>query len=71
MIGQRKDGTLVLASSKEKMVFGDMQEVMEELGCETALGLDGGGSTFLWTGGERKVQGDGDRLVGNAIVVFR
>ena len=71
MIGQRSDGTLVLVSTREKIVFDEMQEVMEALDCEVALGLDGGGSTFLWTDGERKVQGDGDRLVGNAIVVFR
>lgn len=71
MIGQRADGTLVLAASKELMVFNDMQEVMMELGCQTAMGLDGGGSSFLWHDGKRKVQGDGERLVGNAIVVFR
>jgi len=71
MIGQRADGTLVLAASKEPMVFGEMQEVMMELGCQTAMGLDGGGSSFLWHEGERKVLGDGERLVGNAIVVFR
>jgi len=71
MIGQRADGTLVLAASKKPMVFDDMQEVMMELGCQTAMGLDGGGSSFLWHEGERKVQGDGERLVGNAIVVFR
>lgn len=71
MIGQRADGTLVLAASREPMVFDEMQEVMMELGCQTAMGLDGGGSSFLWHEGERKVQGDGERLVGNAIVVFR
>ncbi len=71
MIGQREDGTLVLVSSKEKLVFDEMQEVMEALGCWTAAGLDGGGSVFLWHEGERKVQGDGERLVGNAIVVFQ
>ena len=71
MIGQREDGTLVLAASNKPMVFEEMQEVMMELGCMTAMGLDGGGSSFLWHEGERKVQGDGERLVGNAIVVFR
>jgi hypothetical protein len=70
MIGQRADGTLLLVSTQQKIIFEEMQDVMEALGCEVALGLDGGGSTFLWTEGERKVQGDGDRLVGNAIVVF-
>lgn len=71
MIGQREDGTLVLAASRRPMVFEDMQKVMLALGCQTAMGLDGGGSSFLWHDGERKVQGDGERLVGNAIVVFR
>lgn len=71
MIGQREDGTLVLAASKKPMVFDEMQEVMMELGCQTAMGLDGGGSSFLWHDGERKVQGDGERLLGNAIVVFK
>lgn len=70
MIGQRADGTIVLVSTRDKIVFQEMQEVMEALGCETALGLDGGGSTFLWTDGALQVQGDGDRLVGNAIVIF-
>lgn len=70
MIGQRADGTILLVSTQRKIVFEEMQEVMEALGSKVALGLDGGGSTFLWNDGKLRVQGDGDRLVGNAIVVF-
>jgi hypothetical protein len=70
MIGQRADGTILLVSTQRKIVFEEMQEVMEALGSKVALGLDGGGSTFLWDEGKLRVQGDGDRLVGNAIVVF-
>jgi len=70
MIGQRADGTILLVSTQRKIVFEEMQEVMEALGSKIALGLDGGGSTFLWDEGKLRVQGDGSRLVGNAIVVF-
>lgn len=71
MIGKRKDGTIIIASSREKLVFQDMQQVMLLLSCEIAFGLDGGGSTFLWNEGKTLVSNETERLVGNMIVIFR
>jgi len=71
MIGKRRDGTIIIASSNKKLIFEEMQEVMKMAGCETAFGLDGGGSTFLWHEDKTLVSGESERLVGNTIVVFR
>jgi exopolysaccharide biosynthesis protein len=70
LIGQRLDGSLVFISTQNGIIFEDMQELVEKSGCQTAMALDGGGSTFLWEKGQPKVQGDKTRVVGNSIVVF-
>ena len=70
LIGQRVDGSLVFISTQNGIIFEDMQELMEKSDCQTAMALDGGGSTFLWEKGQPKVQGDKTRVVGNSIVVF-
>jgi hypothetical protein len=71
MIGQRADGSIVLAATATPIVHADMQRAMVDLECQIAFGLDGGGSTFLWHDGRTLVQIDPARLVGNTIVVFR
>jgi exopolysaccharide biosynthesis protein len=70
LIGQRDDGSLIFISTQNGIIFEDMQELMEQYDCHTAMALDGGGSTFLWEKGTPKVQGDKTRVVGNSIVVF-
>ena len=51
-IGVRRDGSLVLytcdeAGNSEGMTLADLAERMQALGCQTALNLDGGGSTAV------------------------
>ena len=51
-VGRKEDGSLVFytadeSSDSDGMDLYDLAEMMEELGCETALNLDGGGSTMV------------------------
>ena len=70
MIGQRKNGDIILVSTPDRIVYEEMQQVMLNLECITAFGLDGGGSVFLWHKGKTLVQGERNRKVGNTIVIF-
>jgi len=51
----------------------EMAELMQQLGCTEALGLDGGGSTTLWLdGGVVNSPSEGrERPVGNSLVLVR
>jgi hypothetical protein len=70
MFGTRKNGDVVLACGSN-MDLDDMQTNMLSLGCVRAVGLDGGGSSFLWNDGKMLQENtEPDRIVGNAIVVF-
>lgn len=72
MIGQRRDGTLVLVSTSHGLVYEDMGRVMQDdMECVCAMALDGGGSTCLWHDGQFLIQHDPTRVIGNAIVVFK
>mgnify|MGYP004516255805 CR=1 FL=1 len=51
-VGVKPDGTVVFYTADESsnsagMDLYDLAEMMEDLGCETALNLDGGGSTMI------------------------
>ena len=64
------------------MTCAELARFMVELGCHTAVNLDGGGSTTMWVrsspangvvnhpSDNRRFDGGGERAVGNAVVVF-
>lgn len=83
-IGKKPDGTILLVvvdgrskGNAEGMSIFELQKVMGWLGCESALNLDGGGSSALVVGGvvvncpsdNRKFDNAGERSVHNAIIV--
>ena len=64
-IGRKSDGTLVIYTADESsnsagIDLYDLADKMAELGCDTALNLDGGGSATLYFNG--KVM---NKLIGN------
>ena len=82
-IGVTNDGSLILytcdeAGNSDGLTLAQLAERMLALGCRTALNLDGGGSSTLWTAKEgvlnhpydnRRFDHEGERGVPNCIVV--
>ena len=64
-VGVRPDGSVVFATTTCKM--GTLGQIMYELGCKTAMNLDGGASTTLQVG-VNTVQSPGRRL--NTMILF-
>jgi exopolysaccharide biosynthesis protein len=68
--------------SSAGMSFDELAKLMLDLGCESAINLDGGGSTTMWVKGEpeggivnhpcdnRKFDHAGERAVGNAVLIL-
>jgi len=79
-IGIARSGRIVLvtvdgrSSDAAGMSFDELAKLMLELGCESAINLDGGGSTTMWLKGDgivnRPSDKAGERPVGNAVLVM-
>jgi len=83
VVGKRADGTavLVVVDGRHKEAKGmstwELQQIMEWLGCESALNLDGGGSSTMVVDGEivnypcdnKTLDHLGERSVANALIV--
>ena len=84
-VGLTPDNHLILVTVDGRsvrsagMTAEELALLMQALGCEVALNLDGGGSTTMWVAGRGVVNhpsdnmqfdGDGERAVANAVVVF-
>lgn len=81
-IGLRKDGTIVLvvvekeywkfflSSIESGLTLPALAQLMRTLGCQTALNLDGGGSSTLWIRGKviNQTIGDGDEGEGKYLL---
>lgn len=78
MIGQRADGTFVLAVADRNwgtsagLMAHEQALVMQELGCVNAVNMDGGGSSEMVVGGRvmNKPDDGKERRVGSAILVI-
>lgn len=77
-IGVRADGTFVIASYRGRAADFDgltlegLQREALALGCVRAFNLDGGGSSQLYLEGKGVVVANElDRIIGNAVVLFR
>lgn len=83
-VGKKADGTVILivvdgrsAGNAAGMSIFELQKVMAWLGCESALNLDGGGSSAMVVSGtvvncpsdNQKFDNGGERSVHNAIIV--
>lgn len=55
------------------MTYPELGELCTELGCTTAMNLDGGGSSTLWVGGQvvNRPSDGHERRVANALIVYQ
>lgn len=72
MIGVKFNGNIVIACSEEKITGLQEGKYMKNVrGCKFAFNLDGGGSTHMYDGINKKYIVQGDRTVTDAIVVIK
>lgn len=74
-VGQRADGTLLLVAiegpvqGRVGMSVAEQAEVMRQLGAQTAVAMDGGGSALLTLGGNPVLDTGGERAITDALIV--
>lgn len=71
MIGQKSDKTIVVACSKGEITGEQQARFMKHRGCYWAFNLDGGGSSHMYDGINKKYIVKGNRDVTDALVVIK
>lgn len=71
MLGQKSDKTIVVACSKGEITGEQQADFMQYRGCKVAFNLDGGGSSHMYDGINKKYIVKGDRAVTDALVVIK
>lgn len=71
MIGQKYDKTIIIACSEGEVTGYQQSRFMKQRGCKWAFNLDGGGSSHMYDGVNKKYIVKGDRTVTDALVVVK
>lgn len=79
LLGQREDGTFVLAvadgrkNTSKGLTAKQSAELMKELGCYNAVNLDGGGSSEMIVNDKivNSPRDKGERYIGSAVLVYK